>query len=385
MAPPKKAIPSDLFQVAVENDGNKLAISRHYMAVGYPLHVRTIANMLAEIGFSQPLDIQPAAATIRDMIRAKGADPDAVEIIRVSARRYTMANGEVADYISVDFRPLDWVINPIRVDGWKRPKIKKPKAGQNELVVICGDQHAPEHDKVFHAKFLAWLRENQPSRMIVLGDLLENADISRWEDHDGQATAKESMEAGYYLLRDYIEAAPDMEITWLEGNHDERLEKYQRQNAPKTAKVTRVGETQPVMSIPHIMHLDELRVEYVTGYPLSKVILTERLAVIHGKIVKKGAGATALANLEKRGYSVVSGHTHRAGVVFKTVLDIDDEPSTLLAAETGTMKEIKPEVFDEAPDHQNAFVTAVLWKDGQFHLEPAIYAGGNLRWRDRRY
>lgn len=384
MAPKPKPIPEDFALVFGLCNESAPDIARHYSADGVPVDPRTVRRWIKEWREGgATVEENVPQRTINQIIREAGDDPAKVEVTKVKGMRYDTPTGPHT-YVSAEWKPNFRDLYP-RPESWKRPKIKPRKAGDNELVVICGDQHAPEHDREFHAQFLSWLAENKPSRGIVLGDLLENADISRWPDREGQALVKESIHAGYLMLRDYIEASPDTSWQWLEGNHDQRIETYASGNAPKYSGLTRYGENHPVLSIPHLMFLDDLNIEYIDGYPLAKIILTENLAVIHGKKVKQGAAATARANLDKRGYSVVSGHTHRAGVTFKTVLDINDKPSTIQGAETGTMKEIKPEVFDEAPDHQNAFITAVLWPDGQFHLEPAIYSAGHLRWRDQRY
>lgn len=393
--PPQPAPPPPDFAARyVELSGEKEALKRHY-GVGREKVDRWIAEVIdsgtSETRIYELTDLPKGRPA--EMLEERDLDPDhfQVQVLRINEWAVTTKgeDGEPQTNLNRQTRlnvvPREKAIRAARPDGWKRPKVKPPKKGEPQLVAICGDQHAPEHDREFHVKFLSWLRENQPSQIVILGDLLENADVSRWQDRAGEATAQESIDAGYMLLRDYIDAAPDAAVTWIEGNHDQRVETHTNQNARKVAGIHRAGEDEPVLSIPHLLRLDELGVEYIADYPLGKLRLTDNLAVIHGNIVKKGAGASALANLEKRGYSVVSGHTHRAGVVFKTVMDIDDQPSTLLAAETGTMKQIKPEVFDVAPDHQNAFVTATIWPDQQFHLEPAIYSAGFLRWRGERF
>lgn len=386
MAPPRRPVPEDLARVREmcrhpDGTDNPGGIARHYSLAGTPVDQRTVAKWIDHMG--DPTESEPSRKTINEIIRESGDDPALVEVTKVRGMRYATPAGDHV-YTMAEWRPSISAL-AARVEGWVRPKIKKRAKAQTQLVCICGDQHAPEHDREFHAKFLSWLAENRPQKIVILGDLLENADVSRWQDKEGQATAKQSIDAAYFILRDYIEASPDSEIVWICGNHDHRVETYASNNASKVATIARAGEDQPVLSVPHLMRLDELGIEYVADYPLGKVKLAKNLIVIHGRTVRKGAGASALANLEKRGYSVVSGHSHRTGLVFKTTLDPDDQPTTHCAAETGTMKEIKPEVFDEAPDHQNAFVTATIWPDDQFHLEPAIYSAGHLRWRDQRY
>lgn len=272
-----------------------------------------------------------------------------------------------------------------RTEGWKRPKPKPPKKSAPQLIVAGGDVHAPLQNRVMEAKFESFLEDNQPQRFTMLGDLAENAGTSKWKDRPGQPTEQESIDEGYRFLRRKLEICPNMQLDWIEGNHDLRPEDYVRTNAPMAANLCQAEKSEPVNSIEHFYRLDELGVNYIREYPLSKIKLAPNLVITHGGAVKKGAGASALANLEKRGYCIVTGHTHRLGIVFKTTLDADDHPSTLLGAETGTFKLIEPEAYDVAPDHQNGFVTITLWPDGQFHIEPALFSGGYLRWRDKRY
>lgn len=300
--------------------------------------------------------------------------------------RWEVVGASVNPYgkVSARLKPVGQVL-PARVDGWKRPPLKKPKKQKSQLIVVCGDVHAPKQDNELEKKFESWLATNQPDRAINLGDLAENAGTSRWRNRPGQPSEQECVDGGYRWLKSKIHASPDTEWDWIEGNHDLRTEQYTADNAPVTAGLARAETAQPVLAVEHLYRLDELRVKYHRGYPLAKVKLSDHLVIAHGGAVKKGAGASALANLEKRGFSIVTGHTHRLAIVFKTVLDSDDSPSTLCGAETGTMKKIEPESFDVAPDHQNGFVTITLFPDGQFHIEPALYSGGTLRWRDQRY
>lgn len=240
-------------------------------------------------------------------------------------------------------------------------------------------------NKVLEEKFESFLDEHKPDRLINLGDLAENAGTSRWRKRPGQPSEQSCVDGGYQWLRRKIEVVPDMQVDWIEGNHDLRTEQYTGDNAPETAGLSQACKSQAVLSIEHLYRLDELGVKYHRGYPLAKIKLSDNLVVAHGGAVKKGSGSSALANLEKRGFSIITGHTHRMAIVFKTVLDADDSPSTLCGAESGTMKTIEPESYDVAPDHQNGFLTVTLYRDGQFHIEPALFSGGALRWRDKRY
>lgn len=245
MAPPKKVRPEDFWRVHAMCDGNFNAIARHYSASGTPVDARKISQWAKE--GDQAVSQEVEGKTLRQIVKDAGDNPDEVEITKAHAMRYFTPHGDHL-YVKAEWKPSITAL-AARPEGWKRPKIKPRKKAGNELVCICGDQHAPEHDREFHAKFLSWLRENQPHKIVILGDLLENADVSRWADREGQATAKESIDQAYFLLRDYIDAAPDAQIIWICGNHDHRVETYASTNAQKVSKNSSTRPTGSALSL----------------------------------------------------------------------------------------------------------------------------------------
>lgn len=294
---------------------------------------------------------------------------------------------------------------PPRTDGWTAPARYKQPSTEPQLVVICGDQHAPFHDKHLHDLFQQWLGYNLPDRGVVLGDLGDFPDISRHrQDPENQAFAQECLQSSYDVFRDYVRASLDTEWDYLIGNHDVRIRNYCIENAPRIYGLRTVdtddspGEAIHTMS--HLMRLDELGVNLVDAhgsYEWGQVELSEHLAVRHGWLARKGSGATALATLNETGYSVIMGHTHRQSTVFKSQPEIDGEQRTTVAVEAGTMCRIDPRgTFDEKgrrfpnydsghADWQRGFCTAAIFSDGRFKVDLASYVNGTLLWRDQRY
>ena len=293
-----------------------------------------------------------------------------------------------------------------RTDGWIAPAKVKRSTANGELVVIVGDQQAPFHDKDLHRAFCGWLEVNQPHRGVSLGDTYDFPDIRPGHRVYPAQNAKvsECLQAGYDLFRGYVLSSPNTSWTKLFGNHDDRFKNFFL-DKPSTREVvewkrpdTPFEQGKGIMDLAYQGRLDELGIECVdTGgsYEHGQVNLSKYLAVRHGWVARKGSGSSALATLESTRYSIIVGHTHRQSIVYHTSANIDGKINTLTAAEAGCMCRVSqvPDPDDGrtwpgytvAPDWQQGFMTATIWDDGRFHLDPAIFVDGTLLWRDQRY
>jgi hypothetical protein len=294
------------------------------------------------------------------MLRQRGLDPEDWVITTLSPNMWDgpVKGGTKVTYYQTKFtckrkRPPELQIMAPRTDGWKRPSppnLVRHLEGKSQTVVVVGDQQAPFYDKGLHAKTLAFLRHVQPSAMINLGDTIDLPDIRPGHRIHPAHTAhvNECLQSGYDIMRGYIDAAPDMVVKMLYGNHCERMLNILTDSA--TAEVRNlVGIKRPdtpsspgeeLLTLEHAMRMDELGVSVVKPdgpYTRAAISLTDKLAVRHGWIARKGAGASALASLEHLGYNIIVGHTHRQGVVHKTVHEITGETRTLTAVEAGCM------------------------------------------------
>lgn len=293
-----------------------------------------------------------------------------------------------------------------RTDGWIAPSKASLDPAYEQLVVIVGDQQAPFFDKGLHQCFLRWLEVNEPDRGVSLGDSYDFPDIRPghrvYPKHN--AVVNECLQSGYDMFRGYIEASPHTWWTKLFGNHDDRFKNILL-DKPSTREIAEWKRPDTPDSPGEELHdlafagrLDELGIECIdTGgsYEHGQVNLSKYLAVRHGWIARKGSGSSALATLESTRFSIVVGHTHRQSIVYHTSSNIDGEINTLTAGEAGCMCRVSqvPDPDDGrtwphytvAPDWQQGFMTATIWPDGKFHLDPAVYVDGTLLWRDQRY
>lgn len=343
------------------------------------------------------------------LLKQYGLDPaeweeDGITINRWNAMTSDKASGDnrivEMKQVKVHFKRIasvNWVY-PARIPGeYRRPIKLTITTGSKPIrrIVFVGDQQAPYHDKHLHQLFLEWLEHNKPDEGVLIGDTVDFPDISRHKDNpEWHVSAQECVDSGYELLLDYVLANEATDWTKLLGNHDERIRSrllgfQTKLYGLRRAKVKGQPPEESVFHISNLLRLDELGIGIVDpggNYDQGQYKLSPHLAARHGWHTKKGSGASALATLEQLGYSVVVGHTHRQGIVHKTTHDIDGNPSTLAAVETGCMCRIEGGLgYAVAPDWQAGFATATVWDDGKFKLDLATYVNNKLYYRDQRY
>jgi predicted phosphodiesterase len=216
-------------------------------------------------------------------------------------------------------RPLSVKVAPRKpvalLKGYKTAVVE-PDPQFGFLRTSAGELH-PTHDPraIDIAEQLA--EAERPDTWVNLGDYLDLAEMSTFRQEPGfVATVQPAIDAGYE------HAARQRAVTtgacWIhEGNHDQRAANYLIDNARAAFGLTRakMPATWPVLSVPYLLRLDELGIDYEDGYPATWRYLNDGLATTHGT----DTGPQALQKIaDREQVSVISGHTHHAGIVYKT-------------------------------------------------------------------
>jgi hypothetical protein len=159
----------------------------------------------------------------------------------------------------------------------------------------------------------------QPDLVLWLGDYLDLAEFSHFEQEPAFARSTQAaIDYGHALLAKVGALVPGARQVLLEGNHDRRLQKHVTANAMAAFGLRQACGDWPVLSVPHLLRLDELGVEYVGGYPAGEYWVSDRLRAIHGVIVRNG-GSTARAVAGAESVSTLFGHIHRIETGYATV------------------------------------------------------------------
>lgn len=192
--------------------------------------------------------------------------------------------------------------------------------------VIGMEMQIPYEDPKMYNRFLDWLIDYKPDRLIMIGDFLDVPGPSRWNRGTAaeyQATlGKECEKATDYLY--LLRQAYDGWIGYHSGaNHESRIQSYINNQAPAFAGLHG-------LSLNYLLSLDKFEIEELPTYHQA----APGLLTTHGdkESLGKLGGSTALSGMRNKGQSLVCGHTHRHGLVYERF-----GLKTLFGMETGHM------------------------------------------------
>lgn len=229
--------------------------------------------------------------------------------------------------------------------------ISKPARGGLRLSLKCADPQigyrsipgrelAPFHDDRAMALFVEIVRREQPESVIILGDFLDLPSQGRFAQEASFAqTTQPALDAGYLFLASLRASAPDAQIILVEGNHDKRMQNFVETNALAAFGLKRADmpDSWPVMSLPYLLRLDELGVEYVDAYPAATHWDNDATRNIHGTRANSKGSTMSQYAAELPHINTWAGHTHRAEIVYKTTMGHRGEPIESYAANPGCL------------------------------------------------
>lgn len=340
---------------------------------------------------------------IEDILKRRQLDPDEWEVKQILDNQWDANAGSGKKITLYQFKiwlsrkvPLKFVFPATPKIDLPLPEVKL-STDKPILIVACGDQQAPYHDKNLHELFLQWLQHNKPDVGVLLGDLPDWNSISRHRDDPAwDATMQDGIQSSFDILYDYRHASLNTKWKMIAGNHDaERIRNFILEKADRLYGVTPAqypGDEEPewVFSLNHLLHLERLGIEYVdskAGYEFQQIVLSDILSARHGHYTSKDASLKTVVEL---GHNVILGHTHSQSIKKQTVYDsIHNTWKVLTAIEAGCMCEIVGGIgFANAglPNWQPGFVGITLFPDGTFSADLATFDQSNvLRWRDQYF
>lgn len=286
----------------------------------------------------------------------------------------------------------------------------KPATGEFQRCAILPDAQIgyyrnrkgklePTHDEKAIDLALAITKTLNPEKVVLLGDNLDLPELSKYRITPAyQQTTQATIDRATTFCAQLRDAAPNAEIVWLAGNHEERLPNHILDNARAAFGLRRglIPQEWPVLSVPFLCRMDDYRVEYRPGYPASHVWLNNKIRIIHGNKVKSN-GSTAHMYLSNEKHSVIYGHIHRIELAYKTREDFDG-PRTIMAASPGCLARIDGAVpstkqgmdIDGRPllSHENwqqgmAIVEYETVGKNRFTYESIPIFDGSASWRGR--
>lgn len=181
----------------------------------------------------------------------------------------------------------------------------------------------PFHDRDALSIALQVAAVMQPDRIVLGGDVL---DLAEWSDRFARdpgmyfTTQPAVTEAAWWLTQ-LRGVCPDAEMDIEEGNHEARLRRLMMKHMITACDLTQVDDTSgfPVLSVPHLLKLDELGINYVGDYPNGKIWLSDTIVAVHGEKARAKSGATASAIAEEAQVDTIFFHIHRREMATRTL------------------------------------------------------------------
>jgi predicted phosphodiesterase len=183
-----------------------------------------------------------------------------------------------------------------RIHPYKLPKASKK-------ILIISDLHIPYHndDAVFAA--LEYGLDKEVDTIIINGDLIDFATISRHEKDMRKRSVKYEIDCTRVFLKGLRAMFPKALIVWSYGNHDLRYDKYIMQKAPEIFDIE-------LIQLHELLKLKDLNIIKVDS---TQYIYAGKLAIFHGHETGLTSGGVnpARSLRLKLNKSAVTSHFHR--------------------------------------------------------------------------
>lgn len=234
-------------------------------------------------------------------------------------------------------------------------------------LVFIPDIHVPYQDPVVLKTALKFVKHYKPHTLFFLGDVLDFYGLARFDNKDPEKLGKlkDEIDEARWILYDFRKELPETEMYYIQGNHEYRLQKYVRNNAPELAGFNEI-------TVENLLGLQDMTIDYVS----DGLMMYNGILVKHGNVVRSRSGYTATGELEKTGVSGISGHTHRLAQVYKT-----NRGGMFTWIEAGCLCDLNPEYLEGAiPDWQHglAYGTYTKDKDKRFELHTLPIINGKM-------
>ena len=175
-----------------------------------------------------------------------------------------------------------------------------------ETIVLINDLHVPFQDRETLDLVYKAIKDIDPDKLLIGGDLIDFYSISHFEKDPRRKLhlGEEISETMAELLR-IRKAAPNAQIVFFKGNHEERLQKYILRNAKELIWLED-------LDLPRILRLkSEFGIQWVDsrGYQYKGVLFS------HYDKANKYGGYTAKNLGVDLGRDLVHAHSHKVGKV----------------------------------------------------------------------
>lgn len=216
--------------------------------------------------------------------------------------------------------------------------------GLKSKAMYVSDIHIPFNDIQATEQFFVALKREKPDMLVLGGDLVDFFNISTHvKGRYPMPSIDEEIDAAKKFLARLRKTAKHAKIYWLEGNHENRLERYICSNALELGVLSS-------LTIPEMFDLQKFDIEYV---PDTKLLVWNNILFRHGHEMMGQSGVpgnNARKALGIYGMNYIQGHVHKANVIRDSTFK-----STLVGIENPCLCTITPEFMKGAAKWQQGW------------------------------
>lgn len=265
----------------------KAAAARGKVVVPSDLHV---ANVPMSEDLSKITDDWTREQCIEELQRVAELDKD-----RVVSRNYFRVNGRIAESVwNCHFGTFEeykrqtnlkltrqqhgmerHIAKHASVDHYRKTNedrrnygetYLRPGSGRYRTMVIASDLHDEEMDPFFRRVLLDTIRRVQPDLFLLAGDGFDLPEFGKYSVDPREWNPTRRIKAMHVFLEEMRQWNPDMQIDWLEGNHEYRMMRHLSDETP--ALKTVLAELHG-MTIRQLLGLDRYQVNYIAKADLG--------------------------------------------------------------------------------------------------------------------
>ncbi len=185
----------------------------------------------------------------------------------------------------------------------------------------------PFHDRTALDVALQIAQDYPLDYVCWLGDFFDLADWSDKFTRDPNFfwTTQPSAIEGKWWMTQFKMAVPEAKTILLEGNHEARLPNQLIQHMKEAFGLRSVDnlDLPPLMSIPRILALHDIEVEWIGDYPNGQSWVNDYIVCEHGDIARGQSGATVSAMVKNANETKIIGHIHRIESATRTIHEKD--------------------------------------------------------------
>lgn len=190
-------------------------------------------------------------------------------------------------------------------------------------VMVTSDYHIPFMDKKAYKSMIDYTRKYKPEVFVINGDFLDMYSISTFDKNpERKGSVSKEIKEGRKILSEIRETVgKDCKIYFLEGNHENRLQRYLWRN-PELEDLEEI-------KLDYLLHAKEQDIKYIkvtreywrqdSGHlKLGNMIIMHGDNRLNGASTSKYSGYSVKNTMMNLQTNVIMGHIHRLALVYHT-------------------------------------------------------------------